>query len=167
MYFELFLIIEDLIHDGFWNWRHFSELMKLTRLTWNGFELHICIKSSVSPPMTCSTWMYLVINYQWVIVKKGILTTWLFWCCFSNNLFHWRPIFDSLQARFILGITSSISLPGKKVCVIKPAFIISVAVRCLPVRIISWTAPPKPEVNCGNVTLAAPSGIWPSLPRKQ
>ena len=60
-------------------------------------------------------------------------------------------------------MTSSMRRPGKKVWVTRPAASISEAVRWRPISTMSGTAPPSPELNCGSVTLAPPSGIWPSL----
>lgn len=49
--------------------------------------------------------------------------------------------------------------PGKKVAVTRPAPSSSEAVRTRPMSSISGSAPPRPEVNCGTVALAPPSGI--------
>ena len=49
--------------------------------------------------------------------------------------------------------------PGKKVAVTRPAASISEAVSTCPISSMAGSAPPSPEVNCGKVALAPPSGI--------
>ena len=49
--------------------------------------------------------------------------------------------------------------PGKKVSVTRPAAAISEAVSPLDMSSMAARAPPRPEVNCGKVALAPPSGI--------